>query len=413
MSSPPSTSALEASAVQARDDERAVIVAAARTLAVRYAVLMPKFKAVAFLQPEDHVKPSRISHGLHRSSLSGQLFVSATHNGSIFAAGCVLFLGQEFALRRLEPKSRGEFSLASPLNTAISGGFGGTLYSLIATATAAWVGTKGKSLLLSPEKRVRSWAFLRAALPYTLLRDCGGFALYFGSYAAVQSYARRLGVVTGRDERSDTGLGSGGGLGSGDGSGGGGGSGGDAISSRGFNAAATSNAAAASAPVETTNKLHLLTASPAELARGVGVAAASGGMVYVPLLTAANLAATQSPIRLRASRRPAGGALATWVPKRGSMAAFCWPLPSHCLRPSRSGGVAGLLSYLWRSPLDTLYKRAVGWRDANEPLWSIRRFLSSPRGGKAVAIGAVTWSIYEVADAGIRALAGPPNRVGV
>ena len=67
--------------------------------------------------------------------------------------------------------------------------------------------------------------------------------------------------------------------------------------------------------------------------------------------------------------------------------------------------MAGLLSYLWRSPLDTLYKRAVGWRDANEPLWSLRRFLSSPRGGKAVAIGAVTWSIYEVADAGIRALA--------
>ena len=67
---------------------------------------MPKFKAVAFLQPEDRVKKSRINHNMHRSSRSGQLFVSATHNGSIFAAGCVLFLGQEFALRRLEPKSR-------------------------------------------------------------------------------------------------------------------------------------------------------------------------------------------------------------------------------------------------------------------------------------------------------------------
>jgi len=89
--------------------------------------------------------------------------------------------------------------------------------------------------------------------------------------------------------------------------------------------------------------------------------------------------------------------------------------PSRCLWPSaRSGGMAGLLSYLWRSPLDTLYKRAVGWRDANEPLWSVRRFLSSPRGGKAVTIGAITWSIYEVADAAIRALAGDPtNRIGV
>ena len=117
----------------------------------------------------------------------------------------------------------------------------------------------------------------------------------------MQSYARWLGVVTGRDERSNIGLGSGDGIGGGDGSDDGGGGGGDAISSRGFNAAATSSAAAASVPVETTNKLHLLTASPGELARGVGVAAASGGMVYVPLLTAANHAATQSPIRLRAS----------------------------------------------------------------------------------------------------------------
>ena len=288
---------------------------------------MPKFKAVAFLQPEDHVKKSRISHDMHPSSRSGQLFVSVTHNGSIFAAGCVLFLGQEFALRRLEPKSRGEFSLASPLNTAISGGFGGILYSLIATATAAWIGTKGKSLLSSPEKRVRSWAFLRAALPYTVLRDCGGFALYFGSYAAVQSYARRLGVVTGRDERSNIGLGSGDGIGGGDGSGGGGGGGGgDAIGSHGFNAAAKSNAAAASAAVETTNKLHLLTASPGELARGVGVAAASGGIVHMPLLAAAH-AADQSPIRLRAALRPAGRDLAAWVPQRGSMAAFLLPAP--------------------------------------------------------------------------------------
>jgi len=108
----------------------------------------------------------------------------------------------------------------------------------------------------------------------------------------VQSYARRLGVVTGRDERSNIGLGSGDGIGGGDGSGDGGGGGGDAISSRGFNATATFSTASASAAVETTNKLHLLTASPGELARGVGVAAASGGMVHMSLLAAAQ-AATQ------------------------------------------------------------------------------------------------------------------------
>ena len=80
----------EAEAEEACDDERAVLVATARTLAVRYAVLMPKFKAVAFLQPEDHVKKTRINHDLHRSSRSGQLFISVTHNVSIFAAGLQL-----------------------------------------------------------------------------------------------------------------------------------------------------------------------------------------------------------------------------------------------------------------------------------------------------------------------------------
>ena len=364
MATPPSTSASapatmhrppkrrNASNEQDRDDERAVLVAAARTLAVRYAVLMPKFKAVAFLQPEDHVAKSRIRHGLHRSSLSGQLFVSATHNGSIFAAGCVLFLGQEFALRRLEPKSRGEFSLALPLNTALSGGFGGILYSLIATGTAAWVGTKGESLLLSPDKRVRSWAFLRLALPYTLLRDFGGFALYFGAYAAVQSCARRLGVVTGRDENSSIGnAGSGDGSGGGDGSSGGGG---DAISSGGSTAAATSNAAAASsAAVETTNKLCLLTATPGELARGVGVAAASRGMVYTRSMS-------YSQQRMRPPKAPSASGLPKdpWHgPRRelgesrlgaegGSMiAASCCPLPQVSAFDPLLGPAAWLVSF--------------------------------------------------------------------
>ena len=54
---PPAASdeASSSAAELTRDEERAVLLAAIRTLAVRYAVLMPKFKAVAFLQPEDHV----------------------------------------------------------------------------------------------------------------------------------------------------------------------------------------------------------------------------------------------------------------------------------------------------------------------------------------------------------------------
>ena len=67
-----------------------------------------------------------------------------------------------------------------------------------------------------------------------------------------------------------------------------------------------------------------------------------------------------------------------------------------------SGAVSGFLTYLWRTPFDTLYKQSVGWRDPNAPLWSLDRFLRSPRGLKAVAVGAATWSAYELADAALR-----------
>ena len=333
---------VEPSEANNQDDPRAVLTSVARTLAVRYAILMPKFKAVAFLQPEDHVSKDRIKHDAHRrGSFSGQLFLSASHNAAIFASGTVLFLVQDRSLRMLEPQSSGDFSLASPLSTTISGALGGLAYSLSATATAAWVGTKGGSVIFEPQKRLRSWAFLRVALPHTLARDCGGFGLYFGAYAFAQSAARRLDMLNGMDAAAHT-------------------------ASTGWNpdhketdvpapaegrdgpiaggGMQDANGSAAGL-VLTSHKLHLLTSSPGELARGVGVAATSGGF-------------------------------------------------------------AGLLSYMWRSPLDTLYKRAVGWRAHDAPLWSLRRFLTSPRGGKAVAIGAITWSAFEIADAGIRALAG-------
>ena len=71
-----------------------------------------------------------------------------------------------------------------------------------------------------------------------------------------------------------------------------------------------------------------------------------------------------------------------------------------------SGGVSGLATYLWRSPWDTKFKRSVGWRGDDAPLWSWRRFLQSPRGLKAIGLGAATWSAYELADAVLRKLAG-------
>ena len=97
------------------DDSRAVLTSVARTLAVRYAILMPKFKAVAFLQPEDHVSKKRIIHDAHRrGSYSAQLFVSASHNAAIFASGAVLFLVQDpTAWPQSSPMDRSERSMPS------------------------------------------------------------------------------------------------------------------------------------------------------------------------------------------------------------------------------------------------------------------------------------------------------------
>ncbi len=69
-----------------------------------------------------------------------------------------------------------------------------------------------------------------------------------------------------------------------------------------------------------------------------------------------------------------------------------------------SGAGAGVATYLWRSPWDTLYKKRMGWRAADAPLLSAERFVASPRGLKAVGISAATWLVYEAAVLGVREL---------
>ena len=80
--------------------------------------------------------------------------------------------------------------------------------------------------------------------------------------------------------------------------------------------------------------------------------------------------------------------------QQSALAAF-QHLPLHIALSSAAGGGAGLATYLWRSPWDTLFKVSLGMRAKETALVSARRFLTSPRGIKATAVGAATWGIYE------------------
>lgn len=107
---------------------RDLLTSAARTVAVRYSILFPKFKAVGWMQPEDHVSAKNIAKSAHTASGLGHRFLNITHNASIFGAGMVLFIAQEKTLRKMAPESQGDFAEASTVATALSGAVGGASY---------------------------------------------------------------------------------------------------------------------------------------------------------------------------------------------------------------------------------------------------------------------------------------------
>lgn len=303
-----------AAAVHGDDDQtiestRSTLAAMIRSAIIRYSIVLPKIKAANFFQPEDHVKNEHI-----KGSTFSSRTVGMAHTASIFGAGTVLFVLQERTLRKLEPETNGDFGRASPQAAAVAGGVGGLGYAVCATATHAWLGT---------ETRKRQWwldarSFFRRALPYTLPRDMGGFAVYFGVYAF--SHKALLELFRG-------------------------------AAGSGVHAAAPSDPA------------------PADGTDAAPMSSARQDFSLLSVSTSGELA--------------------------GSLSAI-----------ATSGALSGLCTYMWRTPFDTMYKRSVGWRDENAPLWSFRRFLRSPRGVKAVVVGAATWSAYEVADASLRHFIG-------
>ena len=250
------------------------IASLGRTVLIQKLILLPKLKAAAFFQPEDSLKKDDIK------LLKGSRVLSPTTlqwigRGGIFASGCLLFLGHDAALHILHKDKHFDIDNAPILSSFIAGAFGGSLYAAISTPILNIMRTKRSG--------IRS---LFAGLKFTMTRDIGGFAIYFGSY----TYLRHLGHTY----------------------------------------------------FETTG--NNLDYSDMELSRD------NDHLQHLPR----------------------------------SIAISCF-----------AGGGAGLATYIWRSPWDTLFKIRRGMRAQESALVSAKRFLNSPRGAKAVALGSVTWGLYE------------------
>lgn len=162
------------------DDTReadGVVAALVRSGMIRRLILLPKITPASAFQPEDHIAQRHV-HPVWRRL--GPWTMSAVHNGTIFFGGVSLFFGQEWALRKLDPASCGNADIASPQTSAIAGGFGGALYAVNYVALAGWLNTKGNTLWgwYGPSGR----SFVRVALPFALVRDVGGFGIYFGAF---------------------------------------------------------------------------------------------------------------------------------------------------------------------------------------------------------------------------------------
>jgi hypothetical protein len=237
------------------------VAAVARSTIIQKLVMLPKIKAAAFFQPEDHVKDMKNKP----NSKLWRTFYKTLTVGSIFTSGCAMFVTHDLVLHHL---AHGEsMDTTTATKSAIAGAVGGTVYAVLATPVTAYV-----------RAGARTFMPLVDGLLYTIPRDAGGYALYFGAYTFVRGYEVNLRQQNVEEEngsiRADT----------------------------------------------------------------FAVDIAFAGL---------------------------------------------------------AGAAAGMFSYLWRSPWDTLYKKRYGWRPADALLFDPKRFITSPRGVQAIATGAVTWMVYE------------------
>ena len=104
----------------------------ARTVVIRKIIMLPKLKAAALFQPEDHVNKCNLKRTLlgkprttwaMRNISKGGL--GAIHYGGIFGSGTLLFVGQEFMLGQITGRHE-DLDAAPPLASGLAGSFGGT-----------------------------------------------------------------------------------------------------------------------------------------------------------------------------------------------------------------------------------------------------------------------------------------------
>jgi|EP01047_Picozoa_sp_COSAG01_P059368 hypothetical protein len=165
------------------DDEWGSVTAAlARTVLIRKLFVLPKLKAAAWFQPEDHVSASQVraTRRLRGKSwgvrVLGTAGMKAVHYGGIFGGGTLLFVGHDVVLSRLTDLRMDHLEEAPPLQSAVAGAAGGALYSLVATPIANFLRNDAAS------GRKATVSVLTRGLHLTLARDMGGFFLYFGAY---------------------------------------------------------------------------------------------------------------------------------------------------------------------------------------------------------------------------------------
>lgn len=291
----------------------------ARAYLIGKLVLLPKFKlkAAGMFQPEDHA--SRVSARLARTRF-GRVGANVLNYGGIYVSGVLLFSTHTTVLRHLNhgadsvsedvPDAEAAASehapssvvLSGAAKSAVAGGAGGAMYALSSTPLVGLLRAGPPST--TARETSAQWAVRVVGRPlrYTLARDCGGFAFFFGTYSACRAgWAWRVEPTPPEPPPRES--------------------------------------------------AHVHTAVVAPAAEG---APASASMQEAAATLASNLASALV-----------------------------------------SGTAAGVATYLWRSPWDTLYKKHMGWRPADAPLLSPARFVTSPRGLKAVAISGATWTAYE------------------